>query len=260
MRYSIGIMALLVLFGGYYWYHTAHNETISGDFTKVKDPLVIFDFDGVICPSYSLFMGQVNALADEYKIKKVSQSQVEQFREMPLQAILKSLNVSMIKLPFILKRVKRNVQEQLLELKPVPGIVEVLQALQAEGISLGVLTSNSEKNVRSYFKRYGIDVFDFIYAGNNVFGKHKNLKKILKKTNLNLKQHQLIYIGDEIRDIQAAKKVLLANIGVTWGYNSKSFLEQSNPDFICEEPAALFSVVLNMLQAQKTKISINSSH
>jgi phosphoglycolate phosphatase len=60
------------------------------------------------------------------------------------------------------------------------------------------------------------------------------------------KKHQIhhsevIYVGDEDRDIIAAKKAKIKNIAVSWGYNSKNKLRQLNPDFLVNSPKEMVS-------------------
>jgi hypothetical protein len=48
-------------------------------------------------------------------------------RDLPPRTIMKILEISLFKLPFLLKSARRRVQEQILQLEPVPGIVEMLK-------------------------------------------------------------------------------------------------------------------------------------
>ncbi len=212
-----------------FWLWISHKETFQG---HVRAPLVIFDFDGTLCPSFPLFLDQINY----FNLRDLSTKEKERLKEMRPKELLKFLGVSSLRLPFLVQKAKKNVRQRLLELEPVPGMVELLKTLKARNISIGILTSNSEENVHSYLQKYGID-FDFIYTGNNLFGKTKHLQKILKKGNLS--PQDAIYIGDEIRDMEAAAAVSILSGGVTWGYNSKKLLQESNPDFLCETPQQL---------------------
>ena len=54
-----------------------------------------------------------------------------------------------------------------------------------------------------------------------------------------------IYVGDEIRDVDAAKKAGIKVIGVTWGYNTKNALSTAHPDHIVEKPEDLTSIILD---------------
>jgi HAD superfamily hydrolase (TIGR01549 family) len=235
--------ALVLTTSTIFWYWIAHRSTFQGNWAQVKAPLLVFDFDGTICPSYPLFIDQVNFLADEYNLRKIRPEEVEDFRNMTPKRMMKTLGVSMFKLPFLLRKARHNVQKQLLELKPVPGVIEVLQELKRRQYSLGILTSNSPENVRLYLQKYKIDFFDFVYTANNVFGKEKHLKQILKKSHLNSQNDLALYVGDEVRDVDAAKNTAFRSIGVAWGYNSSTLLKGSNPDFLTEEPSQLLSII-----------------
>ena len=45
---------------------------------------------------------------------------------------------------------------------------------------------------------------------------------------------ETLYIGDEVRDIDACRKTGIRIISVTWGFNSKEALCRKNPDFLVD--------------------------
>ena len=51
------------------------------------------------------------------------------------------------------------------------------------------------------------------------------------------------YIGDETRDIEAAKKNHIKSIAVTWGYNSETALEKYDPSYIAKTPKDLLTIL-----------------
>ncbi|MEA2095932.1 MAG: HAD hydrolase-like protein, partial [Candidatus Cloacimonadota bacterium] len=65
-------------------------------------------------------------------------------------------------------------------------------------------------------------------GGVSVFGKDSKLKKVLKMSGI--KKEDAIYIGDELRDIQASKKVGIPCGSVTWGVNDADALAALSPD------------------------------
>lgn len=225
------------------WLILAFRVCFSGDLTRLKTPVAIFDFDGTICPSFHLFIAELNALSNEYGHKKINPDEIENYRNLSAKNVVKTLGVSGFKLPFLIRKLRQNAKKQLLELHPSPQIAQVLQELQSKGISLGILTSNSEINVRLYLQKYGIHFFDFIYSGNNVFGKASHLRTILKKGQLNPKQDRILYIGDEARDMEAAKQAGITGVAVTWGYNSSDLLKQTHPDHLCDRPDQLLALI-----------------
>ena len=88
-------------------------------------------------------------------------------------------------------------------------------------------------------QNHDLDFFDFIVSS-YLFGKEHKIKKIIKKEKIN--PRDVIYVGDEIRDISAAK---LANIKiaiVSWGYNSLDSLVSHEPDFVMNDPYDLLEM------------------
>jgi len=58
-------------------------------------------------------------------------------------------------------------------------------------------------------------------------------------------------VGDETRDIEAAKAAGFQSVAVTWGYNSKKVLENARPDFIVEDFSALESLLRTKVEVRK---------
>jgi phosphoglycolate phosphatase-like HAD superfamily hydrolase len=48
-----------------------------------------------------------------------------------------------------------------------------------------------------------------------------------------------MYIGDETRDIEAAKKIGIGVVAVTWGYQAGDILKAASPDALVEHPGDL---------------------
>jgi len=123
--------------------------------------------------------------------------------------------------------------------KPFSGLVEALKTLKEKGFSLGILTSNFQKNVELFLKKNNLEIFDFIYSDNSPFllGKGDKLKKLIEKNHW--RQDEVVYVGDETRDVEAAKKAGVKIISVSWGFNSKKILQKQQPDFLINKPEEL---------------------
>ncbi len=68
----------------------------------------------------------------------------------------------------------------------------------------------------------------------------KNTRQL--KINLN----DVVYIGDEHRDIEACKKAQIRIISVTWGIDPLTLLKKANPDYIVETPGDLVKVIQSL--------------
>jgi phosphoglycolate phosphatase-like HAD superfamily hydrolase len=67
------------------------------------------------------------------------------------------------------------------------------------------------------------------------------LEKAIKKYQLS--KFETLYIGDEVRDIKAAKDAGIKVASVTWGYNFENVLTDNNPDYIVPRPEDLLKIV-----------------
>ncbi|MFX5233373.1 HAD hydrolase-like protein, partial [Acinetobacter baumannii] len=64
---------------------------------------IIFDMDGTLVDSFSFFLGALNQLAKKHKFKSVELHEVEQYKHLSPKEIMKEMNVSRWKLPWIAK-------------------------------------------------------------------------------------------------------------------------------------------------------------
>ena len=68
------------------------------------------------------------------------------------------------------------------------------------------------------------------------------IKHLLKEKNFS--NGDMVYVGDEVRDIKAAKKARVRVIAVTWGLNSRKILEKEHPDYLVDRPQELLKIQL----------------
>jgi phosphoglycolate phosphatase len=187
----------------------------------------------------------INFFSDEFGYRRVDRSEVPELQKKSVKEVMKILGISIVQLPRIAYKAKKRIRAHVGSLDPVSGIAEVLQVLKNQGLRLGILTSNSEENVREFLKLHQLEFFEFVYADSSVFGKASVLKRLLKE--LQLTSKQVMYIGDETRDIQAARSLAVQVISVAWGYNARVALEAENPDYLIDDPhelAALFNSLM----------------
>jgi len=195
----------------------------------------IFDFDGTIADTFPFFV----EIASQMLLntgRKATKKDIELFRTTPIKELIKIYKLPLYKIPLFVLKGQQILSEKLDEIKIFPGIKEVLIRLKNRGVQLGMITSNNSKNVVYILQKYGLEkLFDFVHFQAAVFGKDKVLTNVIKKYKLNIKS--VIYVGDEVRDIEACKKINLKVIAVSWGYNDKKLLKESQPQFIIAKPS-----------------------
>ena len=210
---------------------------------------LIFDFDGTLADSISLGLEIANNLADEFRYKKVDKSQLSRYRGMRSRKIIKELGISYFRLPFLVVRLRKAMKERLSELLPFEGIRQQLDLLEQNGYTMGILTSNSEENVSEFLVNNGWEpYFSFVESGVRLFQKSRALRGILKRYALD--KSEVMLIGDESRDIEAARKCGISMIAVSWGFHNKDLLTSCNPDFLVDSPGEI-KAVLDSVNADK---------
>ncbi|MGH1392612.1 MAG: HAD-IA family hydrolase [Trichormus sp.] len=204
--------------------------------------VIIFDFDGTIADTVDALVSIANRLAIEFGYIQITPEQLTLLKNLSSREIIKYSGVSLLKIPFLVKKVKAELKNKIQELKPIPGMKESLLELKNHGYQLGIITSNSKDNVTAFLEINELDnLFEFIYSGVTIFGKTTIINNVLKQKQL--KPQTVIYVGDETRDIEASKKANIKVIAVTWGFNSAEILSQQNPDFLIHQPSELLQVI-----------------
>lgn len=205
--------------------------------------ILVFDFDGTIADTFSEFIGIGNKLAEKYSFKKITEEDIPRFRESDIVGVLRELKIPLWKLPLIVNDGRAELHKIIDNLKPIKGIKVHLEKLHEAGFTLGILTSNSEKNVKRFLEKNEMQVFDFIYSGSSLFGKDKVIRSMLREKKF--AAEDVLYVGDESRDIEASKKAQVQVAAVTWGFIARKSLEKFKPDFLLDKPEDLLKIVEN---------------
>jgi phosphoglycolate phosphatase len=127
-------------------------------------------------------------------------------------------------------------------LKMVPGLAAALAGLHAAGVRLGVLSSNHEDNIRRCLRANAVEeFFSFVVGYPKLFGKGKALRRIVRAERVG--RAEVLYVGDEVRDVEAARKAGVAAAAVTWGFHAEALLRGSRPDHVVGDPTAILELV-----------------
>ncbi|MFV0416783.1 MAG: HAD-IA family hydrolase [Chthoniobacterales bacterium] len=196
--------------------------------------VLIFDFDGTLADTLKVAIEIFNELAPDYGYEPLTEEVIEMARGMSARQIIEHFKVPATKIPNIAARGLKALHKRMPEVKPFAGIPELLNQLAQEGYILGILTSNSESNVKDFLLRNNFPDFSFIRCSSQIFGKDTHLSKILKTNGWT--SGQILFLGDEVRDVDACKKINIACAAASWGYNTHAALEKSDPQWIIDKP------------------------
>ncbi len=197
---------------------------------------MVFDFDGTIADTLPFVFRCINELADQYGYKKFEKID----RNVDFKHVMhKKLGLNILQVPSYVNKIKRLMHERMTTIKIFSGISDVIKTISKKYL-VAVLTSNSKQNVRSVLSHERVKV-DFLYADSSLLGKHVTLKKMLKEKKLS--NEDILYVGDEVRDIQACKKIGIKIAAVTWGFSTEKLIRDEKPDFILQKATDLLRIV-----------------
>ena len=196
---------------------------------------LVFDFDGTIADTLGETRRIFNRIAPDYGIREVAEHELDGLRHLSLKDLLNHLDIPKRRVPALIARGTGMMRGNITELQLITGMREVLIELRRHVRSFGILTSNATANVDLFLRTHGLrDQFDFISSTSKLTGKAKHLKAIRKT--FSLRPEELLYIGDELRDVKASQKAGIPIAAVTWGFNSREALMAAAPDYLFDRP------------------------
>jgi phosphoglycolate phosphatase len=203
--------------------------------------LAIFDFDGTLADSFPWFCSVLDQTADKFGLNRVKPEDIPTLRELSSHDALKRLGVPFYKLPAISTFMRGLAVEGIPSIPLFAGAAEALAALKAGGVQLALVSSNAEAAVRAVLGP-AAELIDRYACGSSLFGKSQKFEAVLGT--LRLSRDETIAIGDEIRDIDAARKTHLTAGSITFGFNSRVALERHHPDYLFDSYDQLVGAVL----------------
>lgn len=194
----------------------------------MKYKLAIFDFDGTLADSFPWLLRIMNGVADKYGFRRIEDHEIELLRGYDNKKIIEHLKIPTWKMLLVANHMRRLMRRDIGEIFLFPGVSQMLGELTAKGIATAIVTSNSEANVRTVFGPENANLIKYYIGGAGLFGKSAKIKKVLRWSKISAAE--TIYIGDEVRDLQAAHSVGMAFGAVSWGYASPESLMIHSPE------------------------------
>ncbi len=196
--------------------------------------LAIFDLDGTLADSLPWFSRVLNEVADRYRFKRVEPHEIDTLRTMDARALMRHFGIPAWKMPFIANHMRKRKSREIDQTRLFAGVDQMLRKLSDAGITLALVSSNSEANCRAILGADTAALIRHYECGAALLGKSAFFRRVLRKTGT--PAHEAICIGDEIRDLDAARKQGIDFGAVTWGYTAAESL-------IARGPAVVFRTV-----------------
>lgn len=205
---------------------------------KKNYKLLVFDFDGTLYDNYGYLVKEYNKIAADKKTKTITDPSI--IRDHDIYHARRLLNIPYMKIPGILTRLRKALMATHKEMLIV-DLKNIVKEL-SQRYDLSILSTNKsdiimrvleEHDLTKYFKSINVAPF--------YFGKTRALKRLIKDNGL--KHDEVLYIGDEIRDVISCKKIDVDIMGVSWGFNSKNALIRAGADSIADSPSDLLAIM-----------------
>lgn len=194
--------------------------------TAGPKPAIIFDFDGTIADTFKLAINIFEGMTK--RPESFSDADIERLRGLSGLHVLHDLHIHPWRVPFMLVKGRKLMRRSLSTIKLFDGIKPLVEELYKKGVPLYITSSNSTSNIMEFLREQGMDhCFIRIYGDVGLFGKARVLRKVIASNNLD--QAHVTYVGDETRDVEAAKRVGIRSVAVTWGFNSAGLLKAHDP-------------------------------
>ena len=202
---------------------------------------LVFDFDGTLADSFASAVAIFQRIGPSLGLKPLADP--EQARDMPTKQLLKQIGVSFWKVGRVVRAYQAAAADEAHNLKLFSDWPDTLKALAAHGVRLGILSSNREDTIRTCLRANGVEeLFAFVVGYPKLFGKAKALRRIMKVHGI--AREKLLYVGDETRDVDAARKAKVAMAAVGWGFQAPAVLLEAKPTHFVGVPGELMGLLL----------------
>jgi phosphoglycolate phosphatase len=164
-----------------------------------------YDSDGTLADSLPWFQEVINDVADRFGFPRLDAARMERLRSAGPRETLKELGVPLWKVPLIARHMRRLKAADAHRTVLFPGVPAMLRCLKQAGVTLAVVSSDTEANVRRTLGPLNAGLIDAYACGAPLFGKHRRMRRMLRRGGF--APGDALAIGDEIRDIEAARLV-----------------------------------------------------
>ena len=214
---------------------------------KLKQNIILFDLDGTLTDSMEGVIRSAQYMQEKMGLRvwdyeelrfMVGPPLIESFTKefaMPLKEAEKGVEVFR----------ERYATIGLFENAVFPGILEMLEELQAQGKRMAVATSKREELAVEILEHFGIAKYMEVIGGDmRELGRDTKAKVIeYVLETMQAEKEDIIMVGDRKFDIVGAHELGIPCIAVEWGYGDREEFEAYGADIIAattEDVANLF--------------------
>ena len=203
--------------------------------------IVLFDFDGTLADTFESGARLINEFAVKFGYRQIDFANT---KDLSARQLVKRSGVKFWQIPRLVRFFRKESAKRADSIMPFDGVVDMIKSI-SEVCDLGIITTNSAETVNKFLVNNQLDsYFGFIKTDVPLFGKSRVLRRV--KRRLLKRYSHLMYIGDEIRDIEACQKAEVDIISVSWGFNSREALIEHNKN-VADNTEQLTDMILRTI-------------
>jgi phosphoglycolate phosphatase len=207
----------------------------------VPEKLFLFDFDGVLVDSLSLYEKSVNLCLEKIGQRPIETREefLDLFEDNFFSAVTKR-GVNVGEFMAASKAVTPTLDYDVA--RPFSELIPVLAELKKRH-ALAIISSNSSFAIRLMLGKYGFSpYFDDILAADFAFSKIEKIRHAMDRYGTS--GNHCLYVCDTAGDVREAREAGVKTVAVTWGWHPRSRLEKALPDVIVDDPKKLLGLAL----------------
>jgi len=198
--------------------------------------LVLWDFDGTLADTWSSGEQIFNEIAARRYFVPITDAEAD--RRLTTLEFLRAHRVPLLQLPLVIREWHAALRARMEGVLLFPGVRDALTTLRQQGSTLGILSSNNHDNIARCLRRHeAYTLFESIHSSSRLFGKARGIRRVL--TSQALGKREVLYIGDETRDLDAARAAGVDSAAVGWGLNPLDVLSRASPTYLIDQAAQI---------------------
>jgi phosphoglycolate phosphatase len=201
--------------------------------------VVVFDFDGTLADTVSIFKVIYTGMAEKHNWKQPTDEDFKNLRKGTIRDARKWAGIPLWRLPFVIRNVKKAMRRDVDQVVLFPDVVELIHDLHKQGLEIYILSRNLPETIQGALERYELADKTQILRRKKRYLGSKTIALVALLRNRHYNRKQTWMIGDEIRDILAAKRAGINSVAVIWGLQDVSILKRYNPDYLVKDVAEL---------------------